>query len=90
MYLLYGLGTIALLSLILQWRSKELRRKNENLENLVAERTTEIHHKNELLMHQTEKLVQIDEAKTELYANITHEFRTPTYCNSWNGGHLEI
>jgi len=77
MYLLYGLGTIALLSLILQWRSKELRRKNENLENLVAERTTEIHHKNELLMHQTEKLVQIDEAKTELYANITHEFRTP-------------
>ena len=77
MYLLYGLGIIALLSLILQWRSKELRRKNENLENLVAERTTEIHHKNELLMHQTEKLVQIDEAKTELYANITHEFRTP-------------
>ncbi|MBT8302175.1 MAG: response regulator, partial [Maribacter sp.] len=76
-YLIYGLGVIALVSLLLQWRSKELKRKNENLENLVAERTTEIRHKNELLNHQTEQLEQLNESKTRLYSNITHEFRTP-------------
>lgn len=76
-YLFYGIGAIALLSLLLQWRSKELRRKNENLEYLVAERTTEIRHKNELLNHQTEQLEQLNDSKTRLYSNITHEFRTP-------------
>ena len=76
-YLIYGLGAITLVSLILQWRSKELQRKNENLENLVAARTTEIRHKNELLNHQTEQLEQLNESKTRLYSNITHEFRTP-------------
>lgn len=76
-YFIYSLGAIAVSSIILQWRSKELRRKNENLENLVADRTTEIQHKNELLNHQTEQLVQLNDSKTKLYSNITHEFRTP-------------
>ena len=76
-YLLYGIGAIAFVSLILQWRSKELKRKNIALETLVAERTKEIRHKNELLNHQTEQLEQLNESKTRLYSNITHEFRTP-------------
>lgn len=76
-YLLYGLGAIAMVSLLLQWRSKELKRKNENLENLVTVRTTEIRYKNELLNHQTEQLEQLNDSKTKLYSNITHEFRTP-------------
>ncbi|TLP80277.1 hybrid sensor histidine kinase/response regulator transcription factor [Maribacter sp. ACAM166] len=76
-YLFYILGAIALISLLLQWRSKELRRKNENLEKLVSERTTEVRHKNQLLNHQTEQLEQLNESKTRLYSNITHEFRTP-------------
>lgn len=76
-YLLYGLGTIAIVSLLLQWRSKELKRKNENLENLITKRTTEIRHKNELLNHQTEQLEQLNDSKTKLYSNITHDFRTP-------------
>ncbi|MDV7139373.1 ATP-binding protein [Maribacter sp. TH_r10] len=76
-YLIYGLGAIALVSLLINWRSKELQRQNENLENLVAARTTEIRHKNELLNHQTEQLVELNESKTKLYSNITHEFRTP-------------
>ncbi len=77
MYLIYAFGAIVLVLLISQWRSKELRRKNENLEEIVKERTVEIQHKNELLNHQTEKLVELDTAKTQLYTNITHEFRTP-------------
>ncbi len=76
-YLIYGLGAISLIVLISRWRSKKLKEENADLENLIKERTLEIHHKNELLMHQTEKLVQINDAKTELYSNITHEFRTP-------------
>lgn len=76
-YLSYAFGIVAMVALILRWRSKELKRKNETLENLIAERTTEIRHKNQLLNHQTEQLVQLNESKTKLYSNITHEFRTP-------------
>lgn len=76
-YLFYGIGVIALVSLIIKWRSNELKIKNENLENLIAERTTEIRHKNQLLNHQTEQLEQLNASKTRLYSNITHEFRTP-------------
>ncbi|MEE9364351.1 MAG: ATP-binding protein [Cellulophaga sp.] len=77
MYLIYGLLAIASFMGISQYRSKELLRKNEGLENVVRERTTEIQQKNELLNQQTEKLVQLNDARTQLYANITHEFRTP-------------
>ncbi|WP_291870238.1 hybrid sensor histidine kinase/response regulator transcription factor, partial [Maribacter sp.] len=76
-YIIYGLGAITFISLIMQWRSRELHKKNENLENLIYERTTEIQHKNELLNHQTEQMVQLNDSKTRLYSNITHEFRTP-------------
>ncbi|MDE3741327.1 hybrid sensor histidine kinase/response regulator transcription factor [Maribacter polysaccharolyticus] len=76
-YVLYGLGAIGIVALYSKWRSRELQRQNENLENLVAARTTEIRHKNELLNHQTEQLEQLNESKTRLYSNITHEFRTP-------------
>ena len=77
MYLIYGLFGIAIFMGISQYRSKELLRKNEKLEDVVKERTLEIRHKNELLNRQTEKLVQLNDARTQLYANITHEFRTP-------------
>ncbi len=77
MYLIYGLLGIAAFMGISEYRSKELLRKNENLEDIVKERTIEIQQKNELLNQQTEKLVQLNDARTQLYANITHEFRTP-------------
>ena len=77
MYLIYGLAAIALTMLISQWRSKELQKKNIILESVIKKRTVEIQHKNELLSHQTEKLMQLNDAKTRLYTNVTHEFRTP-------------
>lgn len=76
-YLLYGMGTIAFVVLFSKWRSRELKRKNIALEGVIKERTLEITHKSELLGKQTEKLIEMGNAKTKLYSNITHEFRTP-------------
>ncbi len=76
-YIFYGLGAIGIVALYSKWRSQELQKKNVVLENTINKRTLEIRQKNELLNHQTEQLVELNEAKTRLYSNITHEFRTP-------------
>ncbi len=76
-YLLYVVMGALLLWLFGQWRSKQLRQKNLALETLVGERTEEIRKKNKLLQHQTERLKEMDTMKTRLFANISHEFRTP-------------
>ncbi|WP_132065852.1 hybrid sensor histidine kinase/response regulator transcription factor, partial [Aquimarina spinulae] len=76
-YLFYGIGAIAVLILFSKWRSRELKKKNIALEEVIKERTLEISYKNELLGQQTEKLIEMGNAKTKLYSNITHEFRTP-------------
>ncbi|MGB5436793.1 MAG: histidine kinase dimerization/phospho-acceptor domain-containing protein, partial [Maribacter sp.] len=76
-YVFYGLGAIGIVALYSKWRSRELQKKNVALETTINKRTLEIRQKNELLNHQTEQLVELNEAKTRLYSNITHEFRTP-------------
>ncbi|MDB4293447.1 ATP-binding protein [Maribacter sp.] len=76
-YALYGLGSILTLMLFSQWRSNQLRAKNVALEKVVGQRTQEIQEKNLLLEGQTEKLKELDTMKTRLFANISHEFRTP-------------
>ncbi|MBD1260875.1 response regulator [Maribacter polysiphoniae] len=76
-YFMYAIGTIGIVALYSKWRSNELQKKNMALERTINKRTLEIRQKNELLNHQTEQLVELNEAKTRLYSNITHEFRTP-------------
>jgi len=76
-YLLYGIGAIGIVALYSKWRFLELQKKNVALENTINKRTLEIRQKNKLLNHQTEQLVQLNDSKTRLYSNITHEFRTP-------------
>ncbi|MGI9552699.1 MAG: ATP-binding protein, partial [Aurantibacter sp.] len=76
-YLIYFLLFIFLLWAILQWRSRQLKAKNEALERLIAVRTSEVQHQANQLKIQAEKLLELDKAKSRFFANISHEFRTP-------------
>ena len=52
-------------------------RRKRQLEALVAQRTSELDHKNEMVRRQAKELEQVLAARTTLFANISHEFRTP-------------
>ena len=66
----YALLFVGLLLGSMQWRSRKLIKEKEALEQIVAERTEEVH-------AQAEKLQEMDKLKSHFFANISHEFRTP-------------
>lgn len=69
-YLLYALAGGLLIWLIFRMRFKRLKREKQKLEQIVKERTREV-------ALQAEELRELDQVKSQFFANISHEFRTP-------------
>ena len=76
-YALYLLAAAGLVAGAVRWRTWQLRRRQDKLEQTVAERTEEVREQRDRLEEQAEKLKELDEAKSRFFANVSHEFRTP-------------
>ena len=69
-YLLSIVTGFIALRMVVRWRSSRLQREKAALEVLVKERTRQ-------LEEQAVELKEMDQMKSRLFANISHEFRTP-------------
>ncbi|UCF36843.1 MAG: response regulator [Acidobacteriota bacterium] len=76
-YLLVGLAIVALVYGVARLRTRNLRQQRKLLEEEVGQRTAELQEALDQLETQTELLQKLDSAKSELYSNLSHEFRTP-------------
>lgn len=75
-----GLLVAALLLAVaggVQWRVRALRRREEELTALVAEATAALRRNEAELAAQNATLAQLNQLRSRLFADLSHEFRTP-------------
>lgn len=68
---------LGIVGALIYFRSRQVRRTREELEEKVALRTAEVEESKAEIERQHQQLQNLDELKTRFFANISHELRTP-------------
>jgi len=76
-FCLYAIAAVGILTLGYQWRLSQLRQRQQQLEGLVEERTSQLSKQSVLLDENNQLLRSTLEEKNRIFADITHEFKTP-------------